>query len=190
MYKIIKSINPTIFRGYDIRGIADKDLNEDVYYTIGRAYATFLSQRRIRASTIGRDNRLTGPQYSKAFIQGLNDGGIDTIDMGLSLSQIVYFSSYEYKTKGGAMITASHNPKEYNGLKLGVGYSDTMITEEIIAIKDIIQRGDFVEGNGKNREEDILIDMYLIDKKSQKTISNSKLELELDAENFMVRVKK
>lgn len=155
MYKIIKNINPQIFRGYDIRGIADIDLNEDVYYTLGRGYATFLHKRRIKEATIGRDNRLTGEIYSKAFITGLNDGGIDTIDLGLSLSQIVYFSCYEFKTKGGAMITASHNPKEYNGLKLGVGYSDTMITEEIQNLREICNNGEFSEGKGTNRERDI-----------------------------------
>ncbi len=155
MYKIIRKINPNIFRGYDIRGIAGKDLNEDVYYTLGRAYASFLYQRRVRQSTVGRDNRLTGPEFSKAFIRGLNDGGIDTIDLGLSLSQIVYYSSYEFKIKGGAMITASHNPKDYNGLKLGVGYSDTMITHEIQEMRKLIEEGEFVEGAGQNREQDI-----------------------------------
>jgi phosphomannomutase / phosphoglucomutase len=155
MYSLVTNINPKIFRGYDIRGEADKDLNENVYYTLGRAYATFLHQRRIKEATVGRDNRLTGEAYTKAFIAGLNDGGIDTIDMGLSLSQIVYFSSYEFKTKGSAMITASHNPKEYNGLKLGVGYSDTMITEEILYMRDIAAKGEFVEGKGTNRQQDV-----------------------------------
>ncbi len=155
MYKLVSKINPKIFRGYDLRGVADVDLSEDVYYTLGRAYATFLHQRRIQEATIGRDNRLTGEVYSKAFIAGLNDGGIDTIDMGLSLSQIVYFSSYEFKTKGGAMVTASHNPKEFNGLKLGVGYSDTMITEEIQYLRELCDKGEFVEGKGTNREEDV-----------------------------------
>jgi phosphomannomutase / phosphoglucomutase len=155
MYKIVSDINPKIFRGYDIRGVADVDLSEDIYYTLGRAYATFLHQRRIKEAAIGRDNRLTGEIYMKAFIAGLNDGGINTIDMGLSLSQIVYFSSYEFKTKGGAMITASHNPKEYNGLKLGVGYSDTMITEEIQYMLELVQKGEFVEGKGSTRTHDI-----------------------------------
>lgn len=155
MYSVVTNINPKIFRGYDIRGVADVDLNENVYYTLGRAYATFLHQRRIEEATVGRDNRLTGEAYSKAFIAGLNDGGINTIDMGLSLSQIVYFSSYEFKTKGSAMITASHNPKEYNGLKLGVGYSDTMITEEIIYMRDLAAKAEFVEGRGTNREVDV-----------------------------------
>ena len=155
MYKIVKKINPKIFRGYDLRGVAGEDLSDDVYYTLGRAYATFLHERKIKEAAIGRDNRLTGEAFSKAFIAGLNDGGIDTIDMGLSLSQIVYFSSYEFKTKGGAMITASHNPKEYNGLKLGVGYSDTMITEEIQYLRKLADDKNFSEGTGTNRKHDI-----------------------------------
>ena len=155
MYQIVKSINPHIFRGYDIRGVIDEDLNEDVYYTLGRAYATFLSQRRIKEAAVGRDNRRNGEVYSKAIVQGLNDGGIDTIDIGLSMSQIVYYSSYEYKTKGGVMISASHNPGNYNGLKLSVGYSDTMISEEIIEMRDIAAKGEFSQGQGQNRTDDI-----------------------------------
>lgn len=155
MYKVVHSINPKIFRGYDLRGENDKDLSEDVYYTLGRAYATFLHQRRIQLATVGQDNRLTSPQYTKAFIAGMNDSGIDTIDLGLSLSQIVYFSSYEYKTKGGVMITASHNPKNYNGLKLGVGYSDTMVTEEIEYLKQLCAKGEFTKGEGVNLEKDV-----------------------------------
>lgn len=155
MYQIVKNINSNIFRGYDIRGVIDQDLSEDVYYTLGRAYATFLSQRRIKEAAVGRDNRRNGEIYSKAIIQGLNDGGIDTIDIGLSMSQIVYYSSYEYKTKGGIMISASHNPGNYNGLKLSVGYSDTMITEEIQEMRDIATSGKFSEGKGNNRQDDI-----------------------------------
>lgn len=155
MYKLVSKIDPTIFRGYDLRGLVDKQLSEDVYYTLGRAYATFLTERRIKSSTVGHDNRLTSPAYAKAFAQGLNDGGIDTISLGLSMSQIVYFSSYEFKTKGGAMVTASHNPKEFNGLKLGVGYSDTMITEEIQYLRQLADSGKFSEGKGTNREADL-----------------------------------
>lgn len=153
--QIVKKINPEIFRGYDIRGVVDVDLSVDVMYTLGRAYATFLTQRRIKESTVGRDNRLSGEEYSKAFIQGLNDGGINTIDIGLSLSQIVYFSSYYYQIKGSAMISASHNPKNFNGLKLGVGFSDTMITEEIQYLRTIVENGKYSEGEGTNRSEDI-----------------------------------
>jgi phosphomannomutase / phosphoglucomutase len=153
--KVVSKINPHIFRGYDIRGLAGTDLSEDVYYTLGRAYATWLSQRRIFESAVGRDNRLTSEAYSKAFIQGLNDGGVDTYDIGLSLSQIVYFSSYEFKTRGGVMITASHNPKEYNGMKLGTGYSETMVTDQIQELRQLAERGEFSSGKGTNQEIDI-----------------------------------
>ncbi|MFC1653453.1 phosphomannomutase/phosphoglucomutase [Patescibacteria group bacterium] len=156
--KIVSGINPHIFRGYDIRGVADKDLSEDVYYTLGRGYATYLSERRIKECVVGRDNRLTGELYSNAFIKGLNDGGVDTYNIGLSLSQIVYFSSYHFKTKGTAMLTASHNPKEYNGLKLGTGYSETMVTDEIIAFRDLVDSKKFSKGSGKNTEIDIFPD--------------------------------
>ncbi len=156
MYNLVSKISPKIFRGYDLRGVAGEDLSEDVMYTLGRAYATYLSQRRISEATVGKDNRLTGTEYSKAFIAGLNDSGINTIDLGLSLSQIVYFSCYEFKTKGSAMISASHNPKDFNGLKLGTGYSETMVTEDILSFKKIVDDGKFVSGSGTNQEIDIL----------------------------------
>jgi phosphomannomutase/phosphoglucomutase len=155
MYNLVASVSPKIFRGYDIRGVAGEDLSEDVYYTLGRAYATFLHERRIEESTVGRDNRLTSEAFARAFIAGLNDGGIHTIDLGLSLSQIVYFSSYEFKTKGSAMVTASHNPGKFNGLKLGVGYSDTMLSEEIQYVRELIEAKRFVEGHGTNRTHDV-----------------------------------
>jgi len=154
-YSLVSKINPTIFRGYDIRGLAEKDLDENVYYTLGRAYATWLRQRRITDATVGHDNRLTSEAYSAAFIAGLNDGGVNTYYLGLSLSQIVYFSSYEMKTKGSVMITASHNPKEYNGLKLGTGYSSTMETEEIQDLRVLAESGKFSEGKGTNTTVDV-----------------------------------
>ncbi|MBR0372836.1 phosphomannomutase/phosphoglucomutase [Candidatus Saccharibacteria bacterium] len=157
-YKIVKDINPVIFRGYDIRGLVDEQLNEDVYYTFGRAYATWLNGRRINECTVGRDVRLTSYDYSRALIAGLNDGGINTIDLGETLTPISYFSNYEFKTRGAVMVTASHNPKEFNGLKLSTGYSETMLTHEIVAFRELCQKGEFVESKekGENREVDIL----------------------------------
>lgn len=155
MYKIVSHINPHIFRGYDIRGVADEDLNEDIIYTIARGYATWLSARRITEATVGRDNRLSSQKLAQAFIRGLNDGGISTIDLGLALSQIVYFSAYYFRTKGSAMITASHNPKEYNGLKLGTGYSETMVTEEIQELRLICEKKEFSAGQATHRSENV-----------------------------------
>lgn len=161
-YQLVKKINGKIFRGYDIRGVMDEDLNPNVYYTLGRAYATWLTQRRIKDCVVGHDNRMTSDAYSKAFISGLNDGGIDTYDIGLALSQMVYFSIYEFKTKGGAMITASHNPREYNGLKLCTGYSETMLAEDIIAFHQLVDSGKFVKPKlaGKNKKVKVF-DAYL-----------------------------
>ncbi|MEI8232261.1 MAG: phosphomannomutase/phosphoglucomutase [bacterium] len=155
--QIVNKINPEIFRGYDLRGVSGVDLSEDVMYTLGCSYGAMLQQRRIKESAVGCDNRLTSISYKKAFIQGLNDVGIDTIDLGYSLSQIVYYSSYHFLTKGGAMITASHNPGDFNGLKLSLGYSDTMITEEIQQLRNNIDTGKYFisDKKGSNREEDI-----------------------------------
>jgi phosphomannomutase/phosphoglucomutase len=161
-YQLVKKIPAHIFRGYDIRGVMDVDLSPDVYYTFGRAYATWLAHSRIIDCSVGHDNRLTAHAYTRAFIAGLNDGGINTYDLGYSLSQIVYFSAYEFKTKGYAMITASHNPKEFNGLKLGTGYSETMLSEEVIAFRDLCLKGKFVTPNKKGKNKKInIFDSYL-----------------------------
>ena len=161
-YQIVTDINPQIFRGYDIRGVMNEDLNENVYYTFGRAYATWLSQRRIVDCSVGHDNRMTSKAYTKAFIAGLNDSGIDTYDLGYALSQIVYYSAYEYKTKGYAMVTASHNSREFNGLKLGTGYSETMLSEEVIAFRELVASGDFVQPGYKGRNRKVnIFDSYL-----------------------------
>ena len=155
--KIVNNINPEIFRGYDIRGVNDKDLSEDVYYTLGRAYATFLYERRITEAVVGRDIRITSEIYQKAFEVGLLESGINVIDIGLTLSQILYFSQYHFLTKGGAMITASHNPVNYNGLKLACGYSDTLLTDEVQMIRQIAESGQFksYDKKGEYRAEDV-----------------------------------
>jgi phosphomannomutase / phosphoglucomutase len=153
--QLATNIPTNIFRGYDIRGLAEKELSDDVYYTLAKAYAVWLGKRRIGEVIVGRDNRLTSDSYSRAFIKGLNDSGIDTIDIGLSLSQIVYFSAYHYKTKGYAMITASHNPKDFNGMKLGTGYSETMLTDEIQELRKLAESAKFITGHATNREDDV-----------------------------------
>lgn len=140
-----KNIPDHIFRGYDIRAIVDEDINEEVMELMGKGYATFLSRRRINESVVGRDNRLTSEAYSKAFIKGLRDCGINVIDFGLGLSQIMYFAQYQYKSKGGCFITASHNPKEFNGMKLATGFSQTMGTEEIQEFKKITKSGKYIK---------------------------------------------
>jgi len=138
-------IADNIFRGYDIRAKVPNELNEAGMYHLGLGYATFLRRRRINECVIAGDNRLTTERLKKAFIKGLLELGINVIDHGLGLVYFVYFSQYHYQSKGGAYVSASHNPKEYNGLKLAVGFSDTMITEEIQDLKKIVKKRDFAK---------------------------------------------
>src|SRR3989344_6591498 len=137
------TFNDHLFRGYDLRGVSGRDLDPERLEVLGRAYATFLHKRRIWEVVVGRDNRLTSKDYSDAFIKGLLESGVDVCDIGLSLAQIVYFAQYLLRFKGAAMITASHNPAEFNGLKLAVGFSDTMTSLEIQEYKKIAQSGEF-----------------------------------------------
>ncbi len=150
-------INEQIFRGYDLRGVAGEDLDEARMEILGKAYTTFLYRRRIWEVVVGRDNRLTSESYSKAFIKGLVESGVDVVDIGLSLAQIVYFAQYYFRFKGAAMVTASHNPVNYNGLKLAVGFSDTMTSPEIGEYKKITQSGKFKKFDRKGilRQEDV-----------------------------------
>ncbi len=162
--KAVNNINSAIFRGYDIRGLANDQLNEDVYYTLGKGYGTFLHERRITEVVVGRDIRLTSESYQNAFVQGLVELGLNVIDIGLTLSQILYFAQYHFLTKGAAMVTASHNPAEFNGLKLAAGFSDTLLTDEIQKIRTICEKGEFkgYDKEGSIRKEDVF-EFYLKD---------------------------
>lgn len=105
----------TCFKAYDIRGRVPDELNEDIAFRIGRAYAAFL---RPRAVVVGRDIRLTGPALSAALGRGLTSAGVDVLDIGLCGTEQVYFATFDLEADGGIMVTASHNPADYNGMKL------------------------------------------------------------------------
>lgn len=146
-------IIPHIFRGYDIRGIYPTEVNSESFEIIGKAYGSFLHKRRIKKAVVGYDARLSSLELQKAFIKGLVTTGVDVIDIGLTLTQIMYFAQYRYLSKAGAIVTASHNPKEYNGLKLAIGYSDTLVTEEIQELLSIAQRQEFYKANKQGKVE-------------------------------------
>jgi len=138
-----------IFRGYDIRAKVPEELNEKVVRLITKAFATLLYRRQINQTVLVHDNRLTAEEFKKYVIEELLKAGVDVIDNGLGLSQTMYFSQYHYLVKAGIMITASHNSKEYNGFKLATGFSDTLVTEEIQELVDIIKKDDFVKFDRK-----------------------------------------
>lgn len=140
-------INPHIFRGYDIRGEVDKDLNPEIVELIGKAHGTYLKSIGVNECVVGSDNRLSSEDYRAAVIKGLNSTGVNTTDLGLSLSPIVYWAQYYFKSKGAVMITGSHNPVQYNGFKLGKDYSDTLTP--VSEIKKMVMDRKFATGQGK-----------------------------------------
>lgn len=149
-----------IFRGYDLRGVVGKELTDDFVADLAKGYATWLLQRRIFDCVIGYDCRLSSEHFRDIMVHELTESGITVYDIGLSLTQIVYFGAYYFRTRGYIMITASHNPKEYNGVKLGVGYSETMVTEEIMQYRDIVQTKKFLTRSpkGQHIKKDIFPD--------------------------------
>ena len=152
-----KVIPDHVYRGYDLRGLVGSELDEERVEILGRGYATWLLARRVYDCVLGFDCRTTGPSFRDAMVKGLTESGITVYDIGMTLSQICYFAQYYYRTRGMVMITASHNPSEYNGFKFGMGFSETMLSEEIIELRDIVKKGMFTKlpVKGKHLEEDI-----------------------------------
>jgi phosphomannomutase/phosphoglucomutase len=148
-------INPYIFRGYDIRGLVDKDLNPEIVEHIGRAYGTFLLRRGIKKTVVGHDCRLSSESYSEAIIKGILSTGVDVVDIGLALVGTIYWAQYYLDALGCVSVSGSHNPAEYNGFKLGTGFSQTMVTGEIRELRQIAEKGEFERGQGKLEKKDI-----------------------------------
>lgn len=147
----MKTIPDHVFRGYDLRGLVGSELNRDTVALLGKGYATWLLQRRIYDCVLGYDCRISSPEFRDVLVRELTNAGITVFDIGMTLSQIVYFACYYFRTRGMIMITASHNPKEYNGFKFGTGYSETMLTEDVIAFKNLVNSGKFVTKSPKGK---------------------------------------
>jgi phosphomannomutase len=108
-------LDPKVFKAYDVRGIYPTDLDEDGAYAVGRAYVEHFEPRKV---AVGRDMRLSAPQVAAALIDGLADAGADVLDLGMVGTEMVYFAVGDLELDGGVAVTASHNPKEYTGMKI------------------------------------------------------------------------
>lgn len=148
-------MNPGIFREYDIRGIAGKDILDQDVVNIGRAYGSMLQQQGRKSVSVGRDCRQTSEQFSKLFIDGIVSTGCDVVDIGVCPTPVLYFSIQHLNLEGGAMVTASHNPPEYNGFKLLSG-NDSIHSQGLQDIRIIIENQDFVTGTGKMTARDLI----------------------------------
>jgi len=132
-------INPHIIRGYDIRGIVGKDLNPKIVEHFGKAYGTYISKKGAIKVVIGHDSRATSQEYKDALIKGLISTGLNVIDIGLALTGHVYWCQYYFNTKATIMVTASHNPKEYNGFKFSNNFSEAMVLHELKELVNILK---------------------------------------------------
>ena len=142
-------IDPAIFSAYDIRGIYGKDLTDEMAYQIGRAAALFLQVPEI---AVGRDMRLSSPALAAALLRGITDQGVNAVELGLTTSDELYFAVGKYNYPAGIMITASHNPKQYNGLKFCRAQAAPVSLETGLAdIRDRAIRGEFPEPASKGQ---------------------------------------
>ena len=141
------SIAPEIFKAYDIRGIVDETLTEDAAEQIGRGLATMGREKGVSCFVVGRDGRLSGPRLAAALAKGLNAGGADVIDIGVVATPMVYFATHLYGTGSGIMVTGSHNPPDYNGLKMMVA-GDTLAAQAIQDLRKLVEGGQFTTGQG------------------------------------------
>ncbi len=171
-----------LFREYDLRGIVGTELTEDLAERVGRAYSTYVSTRGVTTISVGRDGRLSSPALHKALLKGLLAGGLDVVDIGICTSPLVYFSLFTLPVDGGIMITGSHNAAEYNGFKICVGKS-AIHGDEIQELRRVMEKGDFVSGNGRLSEHPIIPDYLAYIKKNFSHVQANRLHVVIDSGN-------
>jgi phosphomannomutase/phosphoglucomutase len=147
-------VAPEIFKAYDIRGIVDRTLTEEAAELIGRGLGTMGAAKGVKRFVVGRDGRLSGPRLSAALARGLNAAGMDVTDIGVVATPMVYFATYELGTGSGVMVTGSHNPPEYNGLKMMVA-GDTLASAAIQDLRALVESGKFATGKGAVEARDM-----------------------------------
>ncbi len=153
------TITRDIFRAYDIRGIVETALTPDATRQIGQAFATEALAQGRNTVVIGRDGRLSSPELAKQLALGLQAGGCDVIDVGMVPTPVLYYATHKLETGTGIMVTGSHNPPQYNGLKMLIA-GNTLYGEGIQALYQMIAENRVNSGNGRYREVDVLNDYY------------------------------
>ncbi|NOQ67974.1 phosphomannomutase/phosphoglucomutase [Patescibacteria group bacterium] len=195
----MNKIDQSIFKAYDIRGIYPSQLDESLAYKLGRGYATFILKENPKAKNIvvGSDMRISSPALKKELIKGLNDSGLDVIDIGLASTPTFYFAVAYYGYDGGIQVSASHNPKEYNGFKI-VREKAFPIGKNtgIFEIRDIILKDEFIKSEktgihpsgfqAKIIKKESVLDDLIKDQLSDIDVSKiKKFKIVVDAANSM-----
>ena len=156
-YKITTTVPLSIFRAYDIRGIVDDTFTPDNIYTIGVAIGSEALDRGEHTIALGRDGRLSGPTLSQALQAGIAASGCNVINIGMVTTPILYYAANTLNTRSGVMLTGSHNPPEYNGIKIVIG-GEALYEDAITKLHQRIVSGDFRRGKGLIEEQSIIDD--------------------------------
>lgn len=177
-------VQKNIFRGYDIRGVYPEELNYETAKLIGKGFATLMKRAGELKIIVGHDNRKSYEELSKGLMDGITSTGVNVIDIGFCVTPMTYFARELLKVKPSIMITASHNPKEYNGFKICALGTDSIYGEEIQDLRKFIEQGDFEAADecGKVEELSIREDYikYIVDKVK---LGDRKLKVALDCGN-------
>src|SRR5437660_12180063 len=174
-------MNPRVFREYDIRGNADRELDDGFANDLGKAIGSHLRRGGAKRITLGRDCRVTSPRLHKALRAGILSTGVNIVDVGVVATPLLYFSVFHFDSDGGVQITGSHNPPEDNGFKILRGKS-TIHGVEIQALRKLVETKDFESGLGLVEErpiEDIYIEMAA----SKIKLGGRKFKVVVDAGN-------
>ncbi|MGH8751081.1 MAG: phosphomannomutase/phosphoglucomutase [Burkholderiales bacterium] len=153
----MKDIPKEIFKAYDIRGIVGKTLTPEIVEAIGHAIGSQARAKKQKTIAIGRDGRLSGPDFSAALARGIQNSGLDVIDIGLCATPMLYFATYHLQTHCGVMITGSHNPPDYNGLKIVIA-NETLSGAAIQKLRRRIEKNQLAQGAGNYTEKNVTED--------------------------------
>jgi phosphomannomutase / phosphoglucomutase len=150
-------INPVIFKAYDIRGIVGQTLNQQVMTVLGQAIGSEAQEQGQTRLVIGRDGRQSSPKLTDALIEGVLTSGCGVIDIGMVPTPVLYFACHQLETQSGVMVTGSHNPADYNGLKIVIA-GKSLAGDEIQALYNRIEKGNLFVGQASKQEVDVVDD--------------------------------
>lgn len=177
-------INPTIFREYDIRGIAGQDLSPEFAESLGLAYAQYIKRnkpvvgRKKLTVAVGKDCRLSSDSYAEALVNGLTSGGLDVIRLGTCPTPLTYFSLFHLDLDGAIMVTASHNPPEHNGFKVCIGH-DSIYGHQIQELRGIMESNPKpVTNNGSVSDFEIIPAYIKFQQKHFQTLKGKKIVID------------